>query len=73
MFAVHTCREPDLYDPLKIEDWEFRVMGAAQLAEDGYRSVTLGFLDRHAPAVYNLNDLALSVERAHASSKEHGG
>jgi hypothetical protein len=26
--------------------WEFRVMSAAQLAEHGYRSVTLGFLDR---------------------------
>jgi hypothetical protein len=30
-------------------DWEFRVMSAAQLAEHGYRSVTLAFLDRHAP------------------------
>jgi hypothetical protein len=69
VFAIHTCREPDQYDPLKIEDWRFRVMSAAQLAEYGYRSVTLGFLDRHAPTAYNLNDLAEAVERAHASSK----
>jgi hypothetical protein len=48
---------------------EFRVMSAAQLAEHSYRSVTLGFLDRHAPTAYNLNDLAQAVERAHASSK----
>jgi len=68
VFAVHTCREPDQYDPLKIEDWEFRVMSAAQLAEHGYRSVTLGFLNRHAPAAFSLNDLAVAVEQAHASN-----
>lgn len=70
VFAVHTCREPDQYDPLKIEDWEFRVMSATQLAEHGYRSVTLGFLDRHAPTVYRLNELRQAVERAHAGGKE---
>jgi hypothetical protein len=70
VFAIHTCREPDQYDPLEIEDWEFRVMSAAQLAEHGYRSVTLSFLNRHAPTAYSLNDLAQAVERAHASSKE---
>jgi hypothetical protein len=45
-------------------------MNAAQLGEHGYRSVTLGFLDRHAPTVYSLDDLAPAVERAHASSKD---
>jgi hypothetical protein len=56
------------YDPLKIEDWEFRVMSAVQLAEHGYRSVTLGFLHRRAPAAFSLNDLAVAVEQAHASN-----
>jgi hypothetical protein len=70
VFAVHTCREPDQYDPLKIEDWEFRVMSAAQLAEHGYRSVTLGFLDRHAPTIYGIDKLHQAVERAHAGGKE---
>lgn len=64
--SVHTCREPHQYDLLKIEDWEFRVMSAAQLAEHGYRSVTLGFLNRHAPTAVSLNDLAVAVEQAHA-------
>ncbi len=72
VFAVHTCRDPDQYDPLKIEDWEFRVMSAAQLAEHGYRSLTLAFLDRHAPTVYRLDELAPAVERAHKSSKDDG-
>jgi hypothetical protein len=46
----------------------FRVMSAAQLAEQGYRSVTLGFLNRHAPTAFSLNDLAVAVEQAHESS-----
>jgi hypothetical protein len=62
VFAMHICREPDQYDPLRIEDWRFRVMSAAQLAEHGVRSVTLGFLDKHAPAHYSLDDLAQAVQ-----------
>jgi hypothetical protein len=61
VFAVHTCREPEQYDPLRIEDWRFRVMSAAQLAEHGVRSVTLGFLDKHAPAECGLDELAQAV------------
>ncbi len=68
VFAVHTCREPDQYDPLKIEDWQFRVMSAVQLAEHGYRTVTLGFLDRHAPAVYQLDELRQAVQDAYEAS-----
>jgi hypothetical protein len=70
VFAVHICRDPHQYDPLKIEDWEFRVMSAAQLAKHGYRSVTLAFLNRHAPTVYPLDELRQAVERAHAGGKE---
>ncbi len=65
VFAVHACREPEQYDPLKIEDWEFRVMNAVQLAAHGYRSVTLGFLDRHAPTVYRLDELCQAVQDAY--------
>lgn len=65
VFAVHTCREPDQYDPLRIEDWQFRVMSAAQLAQHSYRSVTLAFLDRHAPTVYRLDELRQAIQDAH--------
>lgn len=65
VFAMNICREPDQYDPLRIEDWRFRVMSAAQLAEHGVRSVTLGFLEKHAPDDYGLDDLAQAVEDAH--------
>lgn len=66
VFAMHICREPDEYDPLRIEDWRFRVMSAAQLAEHGVRSVTLGFLNEHAPVEYALADLARAVQDASA-------
>lgn len=65
VFALHTCGEPEEYDPLRIDQWQFRVMGAAQLAEHGRRSVTLAFLDRHAPRVFRLGDLRQAVQEAH--------
>ena len=44
--------------------WEFRVMGVRRLAEHSGRSVTLAFLDRHAPTVLGLADLRQAVEEA---------
>jgi hypothetical protein len=65
VFALHTCREPDQYDPLKVDQWQFRVMSATELAEHGVRSVSLAFLDRHAPAVYRLDELIQAVHAAY--------
>ncbi len=65
VFAMHICREPDQYDPLRIEDWRFRVMSAPQLAEHNVRSVTLGFLNEHAPVEYALADPARGVQDAY--------
>jgi hypothetical protein len=68
VFALHTCREPDQYDPLKLEDWQFRVMSVRDLAQHDRRSVTLGFLEEHAPTVHTLDGLHGAVEAAHAAS-----
>lgn len=65
VFALHTCREPDQYDPLRLDHWQFRVMSAVELAEHGVRSVSLAFLDRHAPTVYKLDELTHAVQAAH--------
>jgi hypothetical protein len=65
VFALNICREPDQYDPLKLDQWQFRVMSVTELAEHGVRSVSLAFLDRHAPAVYCLRDLAQAVQAAY--------
>lgn len=68
VFALHTCREPDQYDPLRIDHWQFRVMSAARLAEHAVRSVTLAFLDRHAPTAYSLDELNQAVQAAHGEA-----
>jgi hypothetical protein len=65
VFAIHTCRKPDQYDPLNLDHWEFRLMTARQLEQHGVRSVTKGFLDRNAPTAYRLDELADAIERSH--------
>lgn len=67
VFAINKCRSPQQYDPLRTTDWEFRVMTAAQLREHDRRSVTLAFLDTHAPTAYSLAELGRAVEDAHRS------
>ena len=70
VFAVHTCRDPDQYDPIDIASWEFRVLRAGILRGHGYRSVTLAFLIREAPAACGLADLAAAVERAAEAERQ---
>ena len=66
VFAIHTCRDPDQYDPLDISSWEFRVLPAGVLRRHGYRSVTLSFLNREAPAFHSYAELAAAVGQAGA-------
>lgn len=65
VFALHTCQQPDDYDPLDLACWEFRLMTAPRIAEHGVRSASLAFLNRHAPETYRLDQLADAIERAH--------
>lgn len=64
VFAIHTCREPDQYDALDLNDWEFRVLGAAALRVYGQRSITKRLLDRIAPTSLRLDELAEAIELA---------
>jgi hypothetical protein len=66
VFATHTCREPDQYDPLDLRLWEFQVMSRRELEPHGVRSVSRAFLDRHAPEIYGLAGINAAIERAHA-------
>lgn len=68
VFAINTCRQPEDYDGLRLSDWEFRVMNAAELAEagPGYRSITLAFLNKHAEPAYRLEELKDVVKEAYA-------
>lgn len=44
VFALETCRDPQLYDPLDLSQWEFRVVPGSQVREWGQRSVSLSRL-----------------------------
>lgn len=41
VFAVHTCLEPEAYDPLDLEAWEFYVLPGSTLRELGQKSMNL--------------------------------
>jgi hypothetical protein len=70
VFATHTCRQPDQYDPLDLRFWEFQVMSRRELESHGLRSVSRSFLDSHAGGVYALHELADAIDRAHAEASQ---
>jgi hypothetical protein len=65
VFAIHTCRQPDEYDPLNLRYWQLRVAGAAALREHGARSITMRILDQIAPIGYRLDEIADAIERVY--------
>jgi hypothetical protein len=46
VFALQTATEPDRYDPLDVDQWEFRVVSHRQLLASGQISARLFFFDR---------------------------
>jgi hypothetical protein len=71
VFAAHTCRDPDQYDPLDLSSWEFKLMTAHRLSALGVRSVSKALLDRHAPETYRLDALAEAIERLHRAEADN--
>jgi hypothetical protein len=45
IFALHTATEPERYDPLDVEPWQFRVMAHRRLLATGQKSARLSTLD----------------------------
>lgn len=41
VFAIHTCSEPDRYDPLDLDAWRFLVLPRTRVAKAGSRSISL--------------------------------
>lgn len=64
VFAIQTCRDPDAYEVLDIDQWEFRVMSADVIRENPLKSVGISFLDLHAPRRLRWNELRDAVEEA---------
>lgn len=41
VFAIHTCSEPDRYDPLDLDAWRFLVLPRTKVEKAGSRSISL--------------------------------
>jgi hypothetical protein len=64
VFALQTCDDPDEYDPLRIDQWEFRVMPHRALLATGQTSARLPFFDNHGIKPVNYDGVADAVNRA---------
>ncbi len=51
VFGVHTQRDPDAYDVLHVEEWDFYAISVALLREYDCVSVSLSWVRRHAEPV----------------------
>jgi len=64
VFALHTCRDPARYDPLSLDQWEFRVVGADTVRDWNMRSVGLGMLARSGVQALRWQALAAAITDA---------
>ena len=63
VFALHNCREPDQYDPIDLDAWEFYVVSVETLREAGSpKSVSLAFLDRAGVGAVDFEGLPAAIE-----------
>jgi hypothetical protein len=72
VFALQTCTEPEQYDPLDLDQWQFRVIAHCRLFETGQRSARLSFFDRLGIEPVSFNELGSAISAAR-SEHEGGG
>jgi hypothetical protein len=68
VFALQTCQDPRAYNPLSIDQWEFRVMPHRQLLATGQQSARLAFFDRLGVSAVPYSKLASAVRTARAAN-----
>ena len=73
VFALQACRDRELYDPLDVGQWEFRVLPARLIREAGSRSVGIGFLDRHGARPVPWSELRDAIEAAYGGERDEPG
>lgn len=66
VFALHSARRSDPYDPLDIDSWSFRVVPHAWLLGIGQSSAGLSFFDRHGIDAVGWRGLREAVVAARA-------
>lgn len=64
VFAVHTCSEPERYDPLDLDAWRFLVLPRTKVEKAGSRSISLTTLRRLGAEEIAITGLADAVRRA---------
>jgi hypothetical protein len=67
VFAVHTCKQPEAYDPLDLGSWEFYVVSGEVIRDLNQRSMALSTLQRIAGEPVAWNALYETVRLVTAS------
>jgi hypothetical protein len=69
IFALQTCQDPQAYDPLSIDQWDFRVMPHRQLLATEQQSAGPSFFDRHGISPVAYSEIASAVQVARAANE----
>jgi hypothetical protein len=64
VFAVHTCQDPSLYDPLDLDAWIFYVLPASVVRELGQKTLSLARLSALAPSPVSWSELPDAVQNS---------
>lgn len=70
VFALQTAVDPSAYNPLDVDQWEFRVVPHRQLLASGQISATLPFFDRLDVAGIPYAELREAVAKARHRNEE---
>jgi hypothetical protein len=68
VFGIQTCRTHADFDPLETGQWEWYVVPARSVAENGSRSVGIGFLERHTSGPIPYEGIADAVKQARSDA-----
>ncbi len=68
IFALQTATDPDLYDPLDLDQWEFRVVPHLRLLASGQVSARLSFFERMGIEPVSFSQLRETVVTARAEN-----
>jgi hypothetical protein len=71
VFALQTEQEPAAYNPVDVNQWEFRVVPHRQLLASGQVSATLSFFDRLHVAPVSYAELRSAVAMARQRNDAH--
>ncbi len=64
VFALHTCRDHELYNPLAVEQWTFWTVPDAAIATLGQKRAGLSTIERLAGGAASYSDLPALVTAA---------